>query len=148
MLISQLTQRHRSHPQGASRKTGIGERRSPTCRLYVLLSGRQCRSRPYLPQAGFYSHLSRDMYDSRAHHPSYTKSPRQLYAAPRGTSRQTHDKDRLNDESARSSWRKKEVVKQVYRVKKDGRKCVDSDSTPSIKKPTELTLAIKGKELR
>ena len=40
------------------------------------------------------------------------------------------------------------MVKQVYRVKKDGRKCVVSDLTPSIKKPAELTLAIKGKEVR
>ena len=39
-------------------------------------------------------------------------------------------------------------MKQVYRVKKDGRKYDVSDSTPSIKKPAELTLAIKGKEVR
>ena len=40
------------------------------------------------------------------------------------------------------------MVKQIYRVKRDGRKCVVSDSTPSIKTPAELTLAIKGKEVR
>ena len=36
-------------------------------------------------QVGFYSYPSRDRYDSLAHHPSYTKSSRQLYTAPRGT---------------------------------------------------------------
>ena len=40
------------------------------------------------------------------------------------------------------------MAEQVYRVKKDGRKCVVSDSTPSIKKPAELMLVIKGKEVR
>ena len=31
---------------------------------------------------GLYSFQSRDRYDSRAHHPSYAKSPRQVYATP------------------------------------------------------------------
>ena len=39
-------------------------------------------------------------------------------------------------------------MKQVYRVKKNGRKCVVPDSIPSIKEPAELTLAVKGKEVR
>ena len=56
--------------------------------------------------------------------------------------------DRFNkNEQVQSSW-KKEVIKQVYRVKKDGRKCVVLDSTPNIEKPAELTLATKDKEVK
>ena len=57
--------------------------------------------------------------------------------------------DRFNKkESVQSSWKKKEVIKQVYRVKKDGRKCAVLESTPNIEKPAELTLATKGKEVK
>ena len=98
--------------------------------------------------ADFYSYQSRDMYDSRAHHSSYAKSPRQVYAAPRESTRQPHVKDRLNQGSARSSWRKKEVVKQVYIVKRDGRKDAISDPIPSNQKPAKMMLATKGKEVK
>ena len=40
------------------------------------------------------------------------------------------------------------MVKQVYRVKKDGRKCAVSDLAPNNEKPAELTLATKGKEVK
>ena len=43
---------------------------------------------------------------------------------------------------------KKNVIKQVYKVKKDGRKCATSDSVSSNKDPVKLTLAIKGKEMK
>ena len=41
-----------------------------------------------------------------------------------------------------------DVVKQVYRVKKDGRKCAVSDPTPDDKKPAGSTLATNGKEVK
>ena len=44
---------------------------------------------------------------------------------------------------------KKEVVKQVYRVKRDGRKCATSDLISNNKEPIKvLTLATKGNEMK
>ena len=44
---------------------------------------------------------------------------------------------------------KKEVVKRVYRVKRDGRKSATSDLISNNKEPIEvLTLATKGKEVK
>jgi hypothetical protein len=40
------------------------------------------------------------------------------------------------------------VVKQVYRVKKDGRKCDVSDSVSNKKQPIKLTLATEDKEMK
>ena len=40
------------------------------------------------------------------------------------------------------------MIKQVYRVKKDGCKCETSDSVPSDKEPVNLILAVKGKEMK
>jgi hypothetical protein len=103
------------------------------------------------PHADHYSYQSRDMYKSRAHHPSYSKQPRQNYAAPRGSLfvQQPRVEDRLNQkESVRSSAKNMGAVKQVYRVKKDGRKSAVSDPTPDVKKPAESTLATKKKEVK
>jgi hypothetical protein len=91
------------------------------------------------------------MYDSRAYYPSYYRSSHQNYAAPRRSAfhQQSHVKDRFNKkELVRSSRKKKEVVKQVYRVKRDGRKDVVLDSTPNNKKPAESMLATKGREVK
>ena len=99
-----------------------------------------------------YADSSWDMYDSWTHYPSYYRSSHQNYAAPRGSSfdQQSHAKDRFNKkESVRSSRDKKEVIKQVYRVKKDGRKCATSDSVSSNKEPMKvLTLATTSNEIK
>ena len=103
------------------------------------------------PHVDYYSYQSWNKYKSRAHHPSYSKPPQQNYAAPRGLSfvQQQHVKDRLNQkELARSSTKKMEAVKQVYRVKKDGRKCAISDPTPDDRKPTESMVATKDKKVK
>ncbi|PNT66311.1 hypothetical protein BRADI_3g09996v3, partial [Brachypodium distachyon] len=62
---------------------------------------------------------------------------------------QSHVKDRFNrNESVRSSKEKKEVIKQIYRIKKDGRECVVSDLISNNKEPVKLTLATKGEEMK
>ena len=90
-----------------------------------------------------------DRYDTRAHYPSYFESSHQDYAAPRISTfdKELHKQDRFTQkESVRSSRNKKEVVKQVYRVKKDGRKCATSDFLSNDKEPIKvLTLATRGK---
>ena len=97
------------------------------------------------PYADIYPYPSWDMYGSWARYPSYSRSSHQNYAAPRRSAQhqQSDVNDRFNKkESVQSSW-KKEVIKQVYRVKKDGRKCAVLDSTPNIEKSAKLTLARK-----
>src|SRR5215216_3683450 len=105
---------------------------------------------PWVPS---YDHVnpypSWNMYDTRAHSSSYFRPSHKYYAAPkRSTFEQAHVKDRFNHkESVRSSRNKKEVVKQVYRVKKDGRRSATSDSVSNEKEPIKmLTLATKGNE--
>ena len=65
-------------------------------------------------------------------------------------SEQSYVQDRFNKkESVRSSRKKVEVVQQVYRVKKDGRKSANSDLILKDKEPIKrLTLATKGKEVK
>ena len=107
---------------------------------------------PWMPP---YAHIdpypSWDRYDTRAHSPSYFRPSNQYYAAPRrSTFEQSHVKDRFNHkESVQSSRKKKEVVKQVYRIKRDGRKSAISDLISNEKEPIKvLTLATKGKEVK
>jgi hypothetical protein len=107
---------------------------------------------PWMPP---YAHVdpypSWDRYDTRAHSPSYFRPSHQYYAAPRkSTFEQSHVKDRFNHkESVRSSMKKKEVVKQVYRVQRDGRKSATSYLISSKKEPMKvLTLATKGNEMK
>ncbi|XBJ04086.1 hypothetical protein VPH35_023092 [Triticum aestivum] len=107
---------------------------------------------PWMPP---YAHIdpypSWDRYDTRAHSPSYFRPSHQYYAAPRRSiSEQSHVKDRFNHkESVQSSRMKKEVVKQVYRVKRDGRKSATSDLISNKKEPIKvLTLATKGNETK
>ena len=54
----------------------------------------------------------------------------------------------IKKESVWGSWKKKEVIKQDYCVKKDGRKCATSDSVSNIKEPVKVILATKGKEMK
>ena len=103
------------------------------------------------PYAHIVPYLSWDRYDTRAHSPSYFRPSHQYYAAPRrSTFEQSRIKDRFNhQESVQSSRRKKQVVKQVYRVKRDGRKYATSDLISNNKEPIKvLTLATKGKEVK
>ena len=108
---------------------------------------------PWMPP---YAHVnpypSWDRYDTRAHSPSYYKPSHQYYAAPRRPmfSEQSYVQDRFNKkESVRSSRKKLDVVQQVYRVKKDGRKSANSDFILKDKEPIKrLTLATKGKEVK
>ncbi|KAE8787367.1 hypothetical protein D1007_38684 [Hordeum vulgare] len=101
------------------------------------------------PYAHVDPYLSWYMYDTRARSPSYIKSSHQYYAAPRrSTFEQSHVKDRFgHKESVQSTMKKKEVVKQVYRVKRDGRKSGIYDLISNEKEPIKkLTLANKGDE--
>jgi len=109
-------------------------------------------SMPWIPPyANFYPYSSWGRYDSSAHSPSYFRPSHQNYAAPRRytSDEKEHNKDRFNHkESVRSSKNKREVVKQVYRVKKDGRTCASSDLVTNKKEPVEMVkLATKGKEV-
>ena len=89
------------------------------------------------PNAQVNPYPSWDRYDARAHSPYYYEPSHQYYAAPRrSTFEQSHVKDCFNHkESVQSSRKKKEVIKQVYRVKKDGRKSANSDLILKDKKP-------------
>ena len=100
------------------------------------------------PYAHIDTYSSWNMYDTRAHSPSYSRPSHQYYAAPRrSTFEQSRVKDHFNHkESVQSSRKNKEVVKQVYCVKRDGRKCATSDLISNNKEPIKvLTLATKGK---
>ncbi|PNT68503.1 hypothetical protein BRADI_3g41505v3, partial [Brachypodium distachyon] len=100
------------------------------------------------PYAEFCSYPSWDKYDSRAHYPSHSKSSHPTYMQLQ-EDQQSHVIDRFNrNESVRSSKEKKEVTKQVYRIKKDVRECVVSDSISNNKEPVKLTLATKGEEMK
>lgn len=82
-----------------------------------------------LPYAHFNPYSSWDRYDSRADSPSYFRPSHQNYADPKRSTfdGKSHVKDHFNKkESVWSSRMEKEVVKQVYRVKRDGRKCATS----------------------
>ena len=81
------------------------------------------------PYAHIDPYLSWDRYDTRAHSPSYFRPSHQHYVTLRGsTFEQSHIKDHFNDKrSVQSSRKKKEMVKKVYRVKRDGRKSATSD---------------------
>ena len=107
---------------------------------------------PWMPP---YAHIdpypSWDRYDTRAHSPSYFRPSHQYYAAPRrSTIERSRVKDRFNHkELVRTPWMKKEVVKQVYRVKRDGCKSATSDLISNEKEPINvLTLATKDNETK
>ena len=80
-----------------------------------------------------YAHIdpypSWNRYDTRAHSPSYFRSSHEYYAPPRrSTFEQSHVKDCFNHkESVQNSRKKKEVARQVYRVKRDGHKSATLD---------------------
>ena len=89
------------------------------------------------PYAHTNPYPSWDKYNTRAHSPYYYKPSRQYYATPRRPTfnEQSYVQDRFNKkESVRSTRKNKEVVEQVYRVKRYGRKSVTSDIIPNEKR--------------
>jgi hypothetical protein len=103
------------------------------------------------PHAHVNQYRSWDMYDTSEHSPSYFRPSHQYYVAPRrSTFEHSHVKDHFNHkESVRRSRKKKEVVKQVYRIKRDGRKSATSYLISNEKEPIKvLTLATKGNEMK
>jgi hypothetical protein len=105
------------------------------------------------PYADFSSHPSWDWYDSRAQLPSYFRPYYVEYIAPRKPTfeGQSQAKSRFNQKNRfGAQGEKKVVIKQVYRVKKDGRKDASSDMISNDKKPIKVlkTSTIDGKEVK
>jgi hypothetical protein len=99
------------------------------------------------PYVDYYPYQSWSRYYLGEHHKYYSKPSRQTSVALMRSSvdQRSHVKDRLN-ESVQSP-RKNNVVKQIWRVKKDSHENIVPDSAPNNKKPAELMLATKGKEV-
>jgi hypothetical protein len=76
-------------------------------------------------------------FDEEVHIPSYFKPQYIQYAAPRYSERSSSYKDRF-DQNRSGAQPKKKVVKQVYRVKYDGRKNKSSDLNATIEKPITI----------
>jgi len=146
VLIGQVLQRSQDHPQGASQREEFiaapyhpFEPPMPTSWIP--------------PYADFSSHPSWDWYDSRAQLPSYFRPYYVEYAAPRKPTLEGQSK--VKSRFYQKNWfgareEKKTVIKQVYRVKKDGREDASSDLISNDKKPIKVleTSAIDGKVVR
>jgi hypothetical protein len=97
---------------------------------------------PYSTNAHSYS--SWGWSDSLTHTPSYFRPYHVEYVAPRRPShaRQPYvESDRFEYKDRSSAKNKKKVVKQVYRVKRDGRKDKSSDLNSVNKKPINVLSA-------
>jgi hypothetical protein len=96
----------------------------------------------------FHPYSSWGWFDQEAHVPSYFRPQYIEYAAPRHLERSSSCKDRFDQNRSRAQPKKK-VVKQVYRVKYDGRNKESLDLSSTIKKLITLlkNLAIDGKEV-
>ena len=96
----------------------------------------------------FYPYSSWGWFDEEAHVPPYLRPEYVEYAAPRHSERSSSCKDHFDQNRSRAQPKK--VVKQVYRVKYDGRKTKSSDLNSTIEKPITLLKnpAINGKEVR
>ena len=92
--------------------------------------------------------------EKNAYLSNHAKKPRSLprRKSPRRATfdEQLHNQDRFTQkESVWGSRKKKEVIEQVYRVKRDGRKSANSDLILKDKEPIKkLALATKGKEVK
>ncbi|RCV38332.1 hypothetical protein SETIT_8G133600v2 [Setaria italica] len=98
----------------------------------------------------FHPYSSWGWNDPWAHTPSYFRPYHVEYAAPREPScaRQIYvENDRFEKKDRSSGQKKKKVVKQVYRVKRDGRKNKSSDLDSISEKIINVlsTLATNGK---
>ena len=104
----------------------------------------------YEPQPTyFHPYSSWGWFDQEAHVSPYFRPQYIEYATPRHLERSSSCKDQF-DQNQSGAQPKKKVVKQIYRVKYDGRKKKSSDLNLTIKKPITLlkNLAIDGKEVR
>jgi hypothetical protein len=106
---------------------------------------------PYSTNAHPYS--SWGWSDSSTHTPSYFRPYHVEYAAPRRPSHARKpyvESDRFEYKDRSSAQNKKKVVKQVYRVKRDGRKDKSSDLNSINEKPINVLITSviggKGKE--
>jgi len=97
----------------------------------------------------FHPYSSWGWFDQEAHVSPYFRPQYIEYAAPRHSERSSSCKDRF-DQNRSGAQPKKKVVKQVYRVKYDGRKKKSLDLNLTIEKPITLLKnpAIDGKEVR
>jgi hypothetical protein len=98
--------------------------------------------------AYFHPYSSWGWFDEETHLPSYYKPQYIEYAAPRYSEKSSSYKDRF-DQNRSGAQAKKKVVKQVYRVKYDGRKDKSLDLNSTIEKLITLlkNLANDGKEV-
>jgi hypothetical protein len=104
---------------------------------------------PYPTSAHPYS--SRGWSDSWTHTPSYFRPYHVEYAAPRRPSRARQpyvESDHFEYKDRSNAQNKKKVVKQIYQVKKDGRKDKSSDLNSVNKKSVNVlsASATNGKE--
>ena len=106
---------------------------------------------PYAPHpTDFHRYSSWEWNDSWAHTPSYLRPYHVEYAAPRETMRAGQpyvDNDRFKPKDRSRVENKKKVVKQIYVIKRDGRKDKCSDLNVIDEKPISVleTSAIDGK---
>jgi hypothetical protein len=103
----------------------------------------------YAPQpTHFHPYSPWSWFDKETHLPPYYRPQYIEYAAPRHLERSSSCKDRFDQNRSRAQPKKK-VVKQIYRVKYDGRKKKSSDLNSTIEKPITLlkNSAIDGKEV-
>ena len=106
---------------------------------------------PYGPlPTVFHRYSSWGWDDSWAHTPSYFRPYHVEYAAPRETMRTGQpyvDNDRFKPKDRSGVQNKKKVIKQIYAVKKDGRKdkCSDLNAIDEKLIIVLKTLAIGGK---
>ena len=97
----------------------------------------------------FHPYSSWGWFDQEAHVPPYLTREYVEYAAPRHSERLSSCEDRFDQNRSRAQPNKK-AVKQVYRVKYDGKKKKSSYLNLTIEKPIILlkNLVIDGKEMR
>jgi hypothetical protein len=103
----------------------------------------------YEPQPTyFHPYLYWGWFDQEAHVPPYFRPQYIEYAAPKHSERSSSCKDYF-DQNRSGALPKKKVVKQVYRVKYDGRKKKSSDLNLTIEKPITLlkNSDIDGKDM-
>ena len=145
--IGQRKSNYQNYLQSTSLKSGIGKEIDLTQQQYILLLSNQlpCHMdhNPY-----FHPYSSWGWFDQETHVSSYFRPQYIEYAAPRHSEGSSSCKDQF-DQNRSGAQPKKKVVKQVYRVKYDGRKKKSSDLNSTIEKPTILlkNSAIDDKEV-
>ena len=102
-------------------------------------------------RADFCSYFPRDWYGPRTHPPSHLRLHHVQYAAPKSPVLESFSRDCFDQKKRSGAQQEKgEVVRQVYRVKKDGRKNKSSDLNSNkgkLIKMLESSVA-KGKDMK